>query len=59
MKYYNFEVYAESPAGLVRTRTVRAANAEQAERMVKAGLRKGWKIIGTVCQFKHKEDTKK
>lgn len=52
MKYYNFEVYTQSPDGLVRIRTVRAASAEHAERIVRAGLREGWKIIGTVCQFK-------
>ena len=49
MKYYNFEVYAQSPDGLVRIRTIRAANAEQAERMVKAMLEPSW----TVYQFKN------
>lgn len=34
MKYYNFEVYAQSPDGLVRIRTVRAANAEQYARQI-------------------------
>lgn len=58
MKYYNFEVYTQSPDGLVRTRTVRAANAEQAERMIRWILPEGWKIIGTVYQFKHKEEAK-
>lgn len=52
MKYRAYEVYTQSPDGLVRTRTVRAANAEQAERMVRAGLQKGWRVIATVYQFK-------
>lgn len=58
IRYYNFEVYAESSTtGLVRVREVRATSSEHAERMVGAGLREGWRIIGTVCQFK-KEDKK-
>ena len=58
IRYYNFEVYTESEAtGLVRTRTVRATSSEHAERMVGAGLREGWKIVGKVCQFK-KENKK-
>ena len=52
MKYHTYEVHAQSPDGRSRTCTVRASSAEQAERMVKAMLGKGWKIIGTVCQFK-------
>ena len=60
IKYYNFEVYTESEAtGLVRTRTVRATSSELAERMVGAGLREGWRIIGVVHQFKNKEEIKK
>lgn len=56
IRYYNFEVYTESEStGLVRTRTVRATSSEHAERMVEATLREGWRIIGTVQQFK-KED---
>ena len=56
IRYYNFEVYTESEStGLVRTRTVRATSPEHAERMVGATLREGWRIIGTVQQFK-KED---
>lgn len=58
IRYYNFEVYTESEStGLVRIRTVRATSSEHAERMVGAGLREGWKIVGTVCQFK-KENKK-
>ena len=53
IRYRNFEVYVESTAtGLVRIRTVRATSAEHAERMVGAGLREGWRIIGVVHQFK-------
>ena len=59
IRYQNYEVYAQSPDGRSRTRTVRAASAEQAERMVKAMLGSQWKIIGTVYQFKRKEDVKK
>lgn len=58
MKYYNFEVHTQSPTGLVHVHTVRATSSEHAERMVGAGLREGWRIIGTVCQFK-KEEIKK
>lgn len=57
IRYYNFEVYTESEStGLVRIRTVRATSAEHAERMVKAELRPGWKVIGTVHQFKLEDD---
>lgn len=59
MKYHTYEVHTESPDGLVRTHTVRAANAEQAERMVRTELGSRWKIIGTVYQFKCKEEVKK
>lgn len=60
MKYHTYEVYTESTAtGLVRTRTVRATSSEHAERMVGAGLREGWRIIGVVHQFKNKEEIKK
>lgn len=60
IKYYNFEVYTESlSTGLVRVREVRATSSEHAERMVEAGLREGWRIIGTVCQFKNREEIKK
>lgn len=59
IRYQNYEVYAQSPDGRSRTRTVRAASAEQAERMVGAGLREGWRIIGVVHQFKNKEEIKK
>ena len=59
IRYQNYEVYAQSPDGRSRTRTVRAASAEQAERMVKAMLGSQWKIIGTVYQFKRKEVVKK
>lgn len=59
MKYHTYEVHAQSPDGRSRTRTVRAASAEQAERMVKAMLGSQWKIIGTVYQFKRKEEVKK
>lgn len=59
MKYHTYEVHAQSPDGLVHVRTVRAASAEQAERMVKAMLGSQWKIIGTVYQFKRKEEVKK
>lgn len=58
MKYHTYEVYAQSPDGLVRIRTVRAASAEHAERMIRRILPEGWRIIGTVCQFK-KEEIKK
>ena len=59
IRYQNYEVYAQSPDGSSRTRTVRAASAEQAERMVKAMLGSQWKIIGTVYPFKRKEEVKK
>ena len=59
MKYHTYEVHTQSPDGRSRTRTVRAASAEQAERMVKAMLGSQWKIIGTVYQFKRKEEVKK
>lgn len=59
MKYHTYEVHAQSPDGRSRTRTVRASSAEQAERMVKAMLGPQWKIIGTVYQFKCKEEIKK
>lgn len=49
IRYQNYEVYAQSPDGRSRTRTIRAANAEQAERMVKAMLEPSW----TVYQFKN------
>lgn len=58
MKYYNFEVYAQSPDGLVRYHEVRATNSEHAERMTRWILPEGWRIIGTVYQFK-KEEIKK
>lgn len=58
MKYHTYEVHAQSPDGLVRVHEVGAANAEQAERMIRWILPEGWKIIGTVCQFK-KEEIKK
>ena len=59
MKYHTYEVHAQSPDGLVHVRTVRATSAEHAERMVGAGLREGWRIIGVVHQFKNKEEIKK
>lgn len=53
IRYYNFEVYVESTAtGLVRVREVRATSSEHAERMVRVGLKEGWRIIGVVHQFK-------
>lgn len=53
MKYHTYEVYIESTiTGLVRTRTVRATSSEHAERMVERELRKGWRIVGVVRQFK-------
>ena len=55
MKYHTYEVHTQSPDGLVHVRTVRATSAEHAERLVKAGLQKGWKITGTVHQFKLEE----
>lgn len=60
IRYYNFEVYTESEStGLVRAREVRATSSEHAERMVGAGLREEWRIIGVVHQFKNKEEIKK
>lgn len=59
MKYHTYEVHTQSPDGLVHVRTVRASSSEQAERMVKAMLGSQWKIIGTVYQFKCKEEIKK
>lgn len=59
MKYHTYEVHTESPDGLVHVRTVRATSAERAERMIKAMLGSQWKIIGTVYQFKRKEEVKK
>lgn len=53
MKYQTYEVHVQAPYGRSRTRTIRAANAEQAERMVRAMLGSQWKIIGTVYQFKN------
>lgn len=56
IRYHTYEVYIESETtGLVRVREVRATSSEHAERMVEATLREGWRIIGTVQQFK-KED---
>lgn len=57
IRYQNYEVHAQSPDGLVHVRTVRATSAEHAERMIRRILPEGWRIIGTVCQFK-KEETK-
>ena len=56
IRCYNFEVYTESLDGIIRYRKVRATSAEHAERMVKATLRRGWKVIGTVYQFKLEDD---
>lgn len=58
MKYHTYEVHTQSPDGIVCIRTIRATSAEQAERMVAETLREGWRIIGTVYQFKL-EDGKK
>lgn len=59
MKYHTYEIYIESTTtGLVRIRTVRATSSEHAERMVAATLREGWRIIGTVYQFKNMEEIK-
>lgn len=55
LKYRNYEVYTQSPTGLVRCRTVRATSSEHAERMIERELPEGHKIIGTVYQFKTKE----
>ena len=58
IRYQNYEVYAQSPDGLVHVHTVRATSSEHAERIVRAGLRKGWKVIGTAHQFKLEDDKK-
>lgn len=55
MRYRTYEIYTQSPTGLVRCRTVRATSSEHAERMVARELPEGRKIIGTVCQFKQEE----
>lgn len=55
IRYRNYEVYTQSPTGLVRCRTVRATSSEHAERMIERELPEGHKIIGTVCQFKQEE----
>lgn len=34
IRYQNYEVYTQSPAGAVHYRAIRATNAEHAERMV-------------------------
>lgn len=52
IRYYNFEVYTESPTGSVRVRTIRATSSEHAERMVARELPEGWRVIATVYQFK-------
>lgn len=58
LKYRNYEVYTQSPTGLVRCRTVRATSSEHAERMVARELPEGYKIIGTVFQFKIAKEKK-
>lgn len=58
IKYRNYEVYTQSQTGLVHCRTVRATSSEHAERMVTRELPEGWKIIGTVCQFKIAKEKK-
>ncbi len=56
IRYRTYEVYTESEAtDSVRVRTVRATSSEHAERMVGRELPEGWKIIGTVCQFKQED----
>ena len=55
IKYRTYEVYAQSPTGLVRCRIIRATSSEHAERMIERELPEGHKIIGTVYQFKTKE----
>lgn len=55
MRYRTYEIYTQSPTGLVRCHTIRATSSEHAERMVGAGLKEGWRIIGTVQQFKKEE----
>lgn len=53
IRYRTYEVHVQSAlTGSVRIRTVRATSSEHAERMVGAGLREGWRIIGVVHQFK-------
>lgn len=52
MKYHTYEVYTQSPDGLVRYHKVGAASAEQAERMIRWVLPEGWRVIATVYQFK-------
>lgn len=54
LKYRNYEIYTQSPAGLVRCRAVRATSSEHAVRMAERELPEGHKIIGTVYQFKTK-----
>ena len=55
MRYRTYKIYTQSPTGLVRCRTIRATSSEHAERMVARELPEGYKIIGTVCQFKQEE----
>ncbi len=55
IRYQTYEVHIQSPTDSVRVRTVRATSAEHAERMVGRELPEGWKIIGTVCQFKQED----
>jgi len=55
IRYRTYEVYTQSQTGLVRCRTIRATSSEHAERMVARELPEGYKIIGTVYQFKTKE----
>lgn len=52
IRYQNYEVYTQSPAGAVHYRAIRATNAEHAERMVARELPGGWRVIATVYQFK-------
>lgn len=56
IRYHTYEVHVQSPTGSVRTRTIRATSSEHAERMVGRELPEGWKIIGTVCQFKQGDE---
>lgn len=55
IKYRTYEVYAQSPTGLVRCRIIRATSSEHTERMIERELPEGHKIIGTVFQFKQEE----
>ena len=56
---YNFEVHTESESTGQSASAPSAPPAlEHAERMVGAGLREGWRIIGVVHQFKNKEEIK-